>query len=211
MKQITLKNFSAFFEQAATGTSFQAQIFSLNGGNLRVTCNWLYSALNIDPNDTTDFYWNISKVDDSHVSLSPYNSCIGKSIFASARDDYNWYFQVQAPFSADWITAVQRDEIIEMQIGDLMMTTFKGFNGRYMKQEDSIAFQGNHAGYRVSSIGDIEDDSTTWFLSIKQLFTKDYEWIEEKISLDELKSTLNNRKISIQTEKLNTLHKMINS
>lgn len=209
MKQITIANFAAFFEKAEVGTSFSAQIFSITGGNVRVTCNWLYSALNIDPNDGSDFIWNLSKVDDSHVSLSPLQSCISKPVYASARDDYSWYLQVQAPFSADWITAVQRDEIIEMKIGDLMLTTFKGFNDKYIKREASPTSHGGHSGYKLQSTGNNEEDDTTWFLSIEKIAVKDHEWAGGRVSLDELNSALHNRKISLQPEELNALYKVM--
>lgn len=210
MKELTHANFAAFFEQADAGTSFRAQIISLKGGNLRVTCNWLYSALNIDPNDASDFLWNISKVDNSHISISPVNSCITKPIYASVRDDYNWYIQVQAPFSADWITAARQDEFFGVSIGDLMITTLKGFNGKLVKRDDSVTTHQNHAGYMIRSIGDTDDDSTNWFLSVKAVSAKGYEWIGGTISLEELEAALNKRKITLQTEELQTLHKAVN-
>ena len=211
MEQISFKNFSAFLAKAEKGTAFSAQIFSIKGGGLRVTCDWLYSALNIDPNDISGFLWEVKKIDDSHVSLSPRNTCTSKPIYASVRDDYSWNIQVQAAHSADWITAVQRNETIEMEIGDLMMATFKGFNGKYFKRDASVTSHDGYSAYKIKSVGDNEDENTTWFLSINEIYSEKHEWVGGNIEMEQLKSTLDNKNIQLEKEELEALHKVCNS
>ena len=120
------------FLAAGNGPLLQGELVPLNNkGKLRVSYNWLYSALNCNPNDSSPFVWTISKVDDTHISLSPRDSHSGMTLYASIRDDLSWYAQVQAPFSADWIRAVGRDEICALESQDLLIMSFKGFNGQY--------------------------------------------------------------------------------
>jgi hypothetical protein len=159
---------SRLFSASATGPFMQAEIVSLTGkGKLRVTCNWLYSSLNCTPEDNSPFVWQFSKVDDQHISLSPVNSCIHQPTYTSVRDDYDWYLQMQAPYSADWITAVQRDEIIGFTLHDLFIGQFNGFNGSYIALNDLPDSQGGHSGYRLRSIGSSFNKNAQWFISIK--------------------------------------------
>lgn len=168
MITITNENLGSLLQSANVGPFMQAEIVSLTGkGKLRTTCNWLYSSLNCDPNDNSTFLWQFSKIDDQHISLSPVNSCISKTIYASVRDDINYYLQVQAPYSADWITAVARDEIIGFQLRSTAIAQLTGFNGKFIRLNDTIDNHGGHSGYRVRSIGDSFDQNAQWFIGIK--------------------------------------------
>lgn len=146
----------------------QAELVSLSSnGKLRVTYNWLYSALNCDPNDNSTFLWDINSLGGSNVSLSPDGGYGGKTLYASVRDDNKWYVQTQAPFSADWITAVGRDETISMQTHDLGILSFSGFNGKYIALNGSPTHHGGHSGYLLqSNSSNPTSKDTLWFPKI---------------------------------------------
>lgn len=168
MIEINNGNLQELLMASDTGPFMQAEIVSLTGnGKLRVTCNWLYSSLNCDPNDNSTFLWQFSKVDEKHISLSPVNSCIGKPIYASVRDDIGYQLQVQAPYSADWITAVGRDEIISFTLHDLSIGQFNGFNGAYIALNSTADRHDDHTGYRVKSVGSSFNQNAQWFIVVR--------------------------------------------
>jgi hypothetical protein len=154
----------------------QAEIFSVTGlGKLRVTYNWLYSALNCDPNDNSSFIWNVYQTANNTVALSPQSAYNGMTLYASVRDDWDWYVQVQAPHSADWITAAQRDEFIGLQMLDLGLARLTGFNNQLigvLDQPDSGNIRtngkdtGTHTGYRLRSIYGSVVKESMWFMKI---------------------------------------------
>lgn len=157
---------------AATGAVLQTELIPLsNQGKLRVYYNWLYSSLNCDPNNTSAFSWIINKLDATHVSLSPAptNTYNGMTLYASVRDDINWLLQVQAPYSADWITAVGGDETIEMDSLGTLMVRFKGFNGQAIAVNSQISDHDGTSGYRLQSLGASDPKSFTWFMSVTQI------------------------------------------
>jgi hypothetical protein len=167
MQTINNGSVSDLLHTAATGPFMQAEIISLSGlGKLRVTCNWLYSSLNCDPNDNSPYLWQFNKVDEQHISLSPVTSCIRVPIYASVRDDINDYMQVQAPYSADWITAVGRDEIMSFTLHDLSIADFKGFNGSYLALNNFPDSHSQHSGYRLRSVGSMFDQWSQWYISV---------------------------------------------
>jgi hypothetical protein len=151
----------------------QAELVSLSSkGKLRVTYNWLYSALNCDPNDNSTFLWNINSLGGNNVSLSPQAGYRNMTLYASVRDDCGWQVEVQAPYSADWIRAVGRDEIIGMQTHDLGILGFKGFNASSIAVDASTTTHndsnGNsHTGYVLHSLSkDPTSKDTLWFPKI---------------------------------------------
>ena len=146
----------------------QAELVSLSSkGKLRVTYNWHYSPLNIDPNDNSTFLWDINSLGGGNVSLSPDGGYGGRTLYASVRDDYYWYVQTQAPFSADWITAVGRDETISMQTHDLGMLSFSGFNGKYITVNEWMIGHGLQANHLLQSNSfDTTWKNTLWFPKI---------------------------------------------
>lgn len=162
-----LQSMRDVFARAADGPVIQTTLVPLtNQGNLRVTYNWLYSALNCDPNDGSAFIWVINKFDDTHVSLSPRDGYNGMTLYASVRDDYNWFVQVQAPFSADWITAVGRDETILMQPQGLNIVQFLGFNGQAIAVNPQITGHDDHSGYLLQSDGSSNPQAALWFMGV---------------------------------------------
>ncbi|RYZ22237.1 MAG: hypothetical protein EOO16_09960 [Chitinophagaceae bacterium] len=155
-----------FLQQAGKGPALRAQLVPLSGqGLLRVTCNWLYSAVNCVPEDRSDFWWDFEKIGDGVYSIAPAASCISRKTYMSVRDDDNWYVQLQAPRSADWITAVGRDEFIGLSVFDMNFAKLTGFNGKLLRVENGRDNHGGHSGYRVRSIGEGDEDASTWFIA----------------------------------------------
>lgn len=211
---ITINNGSLgeLLRVANQGPFLQAEIISLTGkGKLRVTCNWLYSSLNCDPNDLSSFVWQFNKVDDQHISLSPVNSCIGKTIYASVRDDINYYLQVQAPYSADWITAVGRDEIINLVMHDLSIAQFNGFNGLYLTPNDNADSHGNHTGYRVRSIGTTFTESAQWFIGIVGSLQPHIQFSGYSNSIESLQQQLVKSRISLEKNVLQKIKQQLST
>lgn len=166
------KMLSKTIAAATTGAVLQTELIPLsNQGKLRIYYNWLYSSLNCDPNNTSAFGWIINKLDDTHVSLSPApaNTYNDMTLYASVRDDYNWILQVQAPFSADWITAVGGDETIEMDSLGTLMVRFKGFNGQAIAVNGQITNHDGNSGYLLQSLGASDPKTFTWFMSVTQV------------------------------------------
>lgn len=155
---------------ATAGPVLEAVMIPLtNQGKLRVTYNWLYSALNCDPNDGSDFVWVLNKLNDTQVSLSPRDPYAGRRLYASIRDDWSWYAQVQAPFSADWITAVGRDEILGITGADLLTISLTGFNGQYLAVNSQLSVHDGHSGFRLQSVGTDNYNARTFFLGVTRL------------------------------------------
>jgi hypothetical protein len=155
---------------AATGPVAEGVLIPLSQqGKLRVTYDWLYSALNCDPSDESDFLWVLTKRDDQHVVLSPRDQHIGKTLYASVRDDWNWFVQVQAPHSADWITAVGRNEILAFEGGELLTLSLRGWNGQYVTVNQAPSDHDWHSGYRLQSITGGDPAARTFFLGVSRL------------------------------------------
>jgi hypothetical protein len=162
--------FAAAFQAASNGPVAEGDLISIRrNARLRVTYNWLYSALNVDPNDSSPFPWLLSKIDDTRISLSPKNGYAGKTLYASVRPDYNYTVQVQAPFSADWITGVGADEIIGMSSPGLQILTLQGLNRQFIAVDESPVSHGPHTGYLLHSNGSPHPDAYSWFFGITQV------------------------------------------
>lgn len=160
----------SLLSQADIGPIFEARLLPLNGkGALRIYYDWLYSALVCSPGDTSDFIWTITKLSDTQVSLSPRNGHLGMTLYVSVRDDWDWYVQVQAPHSADWITAVGADETAVMESKGLLTVSFMGFNGQYIAVNDAISDHAGISGYRLQSTGAADPKACIWFLGIVNL------------------------------------------
>ena len=210
MKTIANGSLGDLFNAASTGPFMQAEIVSLTGnGKLRVTCNWLYSSLNCDPKDDSTFLWEFSKIDNQHISLSPVNSCIRKKIYASVRDDIDWYVQVQAPYSADWIIAVGGDEIIRLQFHDLSIAQFNGFNGSYIALNQNADNHGGHRGYRVRSVGTTFNESAKWFIGIKSCLQSNLNFNGINNNIESLKQQLSRCGNHLNSEVLDKIDKQL--
>lgn len=152
-------------ERAVVGPAFSAELVSLRTKTvLNVGYNWLYSALYCPQSGGDGFRWVVSKIDDGHVSLSPQASFQGMTLYASARDDNDWFMQVQAPYSADWITAVGRDETLAMVSHDLLLVSFNGFNGQAVTVNDGLSDHDGMCGYRLQSLNGGAPQSQLWAL-----------------------------------------------
>ena len=161
---------SGTWSSAALGNIAAAVLIPLSKqGKLRVTYDWLYSALNCDPSDDSDFIWLLTKVDDQHIALSPRDQHQGRQLYASVRDDWSWYVQVQAPHSADWITAVGRDEILTVEGGDLLAISLRGFNNQYLTVNSQPSPHDWHTGFRLQSQSTDDRNAHTFFLGVTQV------------------------------------------
>ncbi|APC14642.1 hypothetical protein BLL42_02425 [Pseudomonas frederiksbergensis] len=167
--QITL---SGSLKAANPGAVLSGQLVPLNNiGNLRVKYNWLYSALNCDPSDETPFYWVISKIDgDKNVSLSPQQPFSGMTLYASVRPDYSNAVQVQAPFSADWITAIGGDETMTLTEEGLLTIALRGTNQSYLCADSSPTSHGDHSGYLFHSSAGSISSSSSFFVVVNKVF-----------------------------------------
>jgi hypothetical protein len=195
-----------------TGPFMQAEIVSLTGkGKLQVTCNWLYSSLNCDPNYTSGLIWQFNKIDNDHISLSPVNSCINKTIYASVRDDIDYYLQAQAPYSADWITAVGRDEIIGFKLQGTFIAQFTGFNGKFIALNDNPDDHGGHRGYRLRSIGDTFNQNAQWFISIKKALQPHIQFSGANYDLAAVKQELENCNLNVENHVLEQVILQLNN
>jgi hypothetical protein len=152
------------------GPILEAELFPLSGqGRLRVTYHWMYSALNCDPRDESRFVWTLMGFSNGQVALTPRHAFEGRTLFASVRDDWNWYVQVQAPRSAHWITQPLRNERLEIEGQDLLMISLRGFNGQHIAVDAEPSRHGNHAGHRLRSLGAASIQSRMWFLGIERV------------------------------------------
>lgn len=162
-------------DNAGPGAVLQAQLFPVEGsGNLRVTYNWLYSALNCDPNDTSMFTWVFTKLSGNAVALSPAAQYSGMTLYASVRPDISYYVEVQAPYSADWITAIGGDETLTMNDLGLLTVNFQGVNGQYLAVNPNTTTHddssGNsHTGYLLQSNAPSPGPATNMFVAVTQL------------------------------------------
>lgn len=165
-----MSTFEDLIGAAQPGPVMRTSLVSVSGkGNLRITYNWLYSALNCDPTDDSPFEWVIAKLDATHVSLSPAGGYNGMTLYASVRDDLGWTLEVQAPFSAHWITRVGRDEIMTLESRDLLTVSLLGFNDRYVAVDPAITSHDGHSGYELHSTGTDDPRSRMWFLGASEL------------------------------------------
>jgi len=164
---------AAAFAAADEGSVFETTFTPLsNLGNVAVTYNWLYSALNAAPGYGDNNIWVVNKLSESEVSLSPKYGWSGMTLYASVRDDWYWNVQCQAPHSADWITAVGRNETIGFEPGQLTVASFKGWNGAYLALQSAWICHGSrpgddHCGRRITSNGGGLDNNTRWHMGIQ--------------------------------------------
>jgi hypothetical protein len=155
---------------AAIGAVAEGVLIPLSAqGKLRVTYNWLYSALNCDRGDNSDFIWVLTKRDQQHVVLSPRDGYAGKTLYASVRDDWSWFVQVQAPHSADWITGVGQDEIMAVEGLDLLTLSLRGWNGQYVTVNSASSDHDGHSGCRLQSLTGGDKNARTFFLGVTRL------------------------------------------
>lgn len=165
---------SSALAAAAPGAVMTAQLYPVVGlGQIRVTYNWLYSSLNCDPNDNSAFVWVINKASNGVVTLSPQAKYRGMTLYASVRPDWDYFVQVQAPHSADWITGVGGDERLTMTDLGFLTINLRGLNNQYLAvnsnptgHEDSNGHY--HTGYKLQSNASAAGPSTNFFLAVTQ-------------------------------------------
>lgn len=161
----------AAFKAASPGAVLSGALVPLNNiGSLRVTYNWLYSALNCDPTDSSVFDWVINKVGaGSQISLSPQQPYSGMTLYASVRPDYDFTAQVQAPFSADWITAVGGDETMTLTQQGFLTIALQGLNGSYLCADGVQTPHDGQSGFLFHSSAAAIGPSSSFFVVVKQV------------------------------------------
>lgn len=166
---------SKAFAAADIGAVFTATLTPLAGlGNVQVHYEWLYSAMNCDGDAGAKFTWTVNKLNDTQVSLSPSSTYKGMRLYSSVRPDWGYYAQMQAPHSADWITAVGADEAITLQTMDLNTGVFTGLNGKYLTVQSELTSHVDasghlHKGHKIQSASETVDAHSKWFLGIQSL------------------------------------------
>ncbi len=159
---------------ADAGPVLTAELFPLSGaGKVRVTYNWLFSALNVDPNDSSPFAWVVQKMPDGSVALSPQDGYEGLTVFALTYPDDNMRFVAQVgvpgvdggpPF---WNTTPSEMTLIEL---DLLTVELLDSNvsGNYLGVDGSITSQGGHAGHLILANVGTPDPSSKFFVAVQQ-------------------------------------------
>jgi len=159
------------FTSASTGPVLSGQLFPLaNLGSLRVTYNWLYSALNCNPSDASIFDWTLAKTATGQVTLSPSAPYRGMTLYASVRPDWSYFVQVQAPNSADWITRAQGDEFLTLTELGLLTINLRGLNGLYLALNGAPTPHDGYSGYKLQANAASAGPSTDMFLSVSRQF-----------------------------------------
>lgn len=118
-------------------------------GKVRVTYNWLYSALNCDPNDTSSFPWILERTATGSAAFSPREPYEGMKLYASVRPDNSYYVQMQAPGSADWITAAAADEEMTLIERGLLVVEIQGVDKQWVTVAGTPTSHDTHSGYQV--------------------------------------------------------------
>jgi hypothetical protein len=156
---------------AQDGPLLAAKLIPLNNaGPLRVTYNWLYSALNCSPNDSSAFAWVISKIGAGpHVSLSPQVHYRGMTLYASVRPDHAMFVEVQAPFSADWITAVGSDETMTMTELGFLTIALQAFDGSYLTLNSSQTEHDGRSAYKLQSSVRSVSAASSFFVAVEKV------------------------------------------
>lgn len=157
------------FRVANEGPVMVAELFPLsNCGKVRVRYNWLYSALNCDPNDPSPFPWVLTKQPNAALSLSPQYQYAGMTLYASVRDDWSWQVQTQAPNSAQWITQAGRDECLTLTALGTLTIELQGFNNSYVGVDSSATPHDQHTAYLMHSTVTTPGPWSQYFLAIQQ-------------------------------------------
>lgn len=153
---------------ASPGAVLTGQLVPLNNiGPLRVTYNWLYSALNCDPSDASTFGWVLNRTSTgTQISLSPQQPYCGMTLYASVRPDLDYTVQVQAPFSADWITAVGADEIMTLTEQGFLTISLQGLNGSYLCADSTPTSHDGHGGYLFHSSSAAIGPASSFFVVV---------------------------------------------
>ncbi len=207
----TSKIITTNFATSKIGTSFKAQLFSLKGGNIRINFKAKHPVWYIDPKNTTDFFFNFTKIDEDHVSISPVYSGYHKDLYSSVRNDYKWQLSVKNPSNSKWITKVDKKERIRIRIGDLMMTRLYGFNKSIIKYKGIVAANEGAHVTRVPNISLLPKEETTWFLSMAKAAGRIGISTENKTTESELKLVLEKQDLKLTTKEFDTLLQIINT
>jgi len=160
----------SIWARANDGPVVSARLVPLsNQGDVRVTYNWLYSALNCVPSDTSVFEWVLAKAN-GKVTLSPQVPFNGRKLYGSVRPIWEYFIQVQAERSADWITAIGADEELTLHELGFFVIGLQGVNGKYLTVNGATTDHAPHSGFRIqSNAGDASAKASRFFLAVQQV------------------------------------------
>jgi hypothetical protein len=171
---VTGLSVAAAIAAADAGPALTAELFPLSGvGKVRVTYNWLYSALNVDPNDSSPFAWVFQKMPDGSVALSPQAGYEGLTLYAFTYPDDNMRFVAQVgvpgvdggpPF---WNTSPSGMTLTELGLMTVELLD-SNVSGNYIGVDGSITSQGGHAGYVIPANVETPDPSSKFFVAVQQ-------------------------------------------
>lgn len=165
---------AAAIAAADAGPALTAELFPLSGaGKVRVTYNWLFSALNVDPNDSSPFAWVFQKMPDGSVALSPQGGYEGLTVFAFTYPDDNMRFaaQVGVP-GVDGGPPFWNTSPAGMTLTGLGLLTVElldsNVSGSYLGADGPITSQDGHAGYLVLADVATPGPSSKFFVAVQQ-------------------------------------------
>jgi hypothetical protein len=186
---------AAAIAAADAGPVLTAELYPLSGaGKVRVTYNWLYSALNVDPGDSSPFAWVFQKNSDGSVALSPQDGCDGAFAWVSQKmpdgsvalspegglalwawpypdDSFRYVAQVQAPGvdgdSPMWSTAPFGMTLTGLGLLIVELLDSDG-SGNYIGVDGSITSQDGHAGYLIPADAGTPGPSSKFFVAVQQ-------------------------------------------
>lgn len=163
---------AAAMAAADAGPVLTGEMFPLSGaGKIRVTYNWLYSALNVDPDDSSPFVWVLQKLPDGLVALSPQDQVSGLTVFAAVYPDDNMRFVAQTQWPEpdsgypEWNTSPGEMTLTGL---DLLTIELTGSNGSYLGVDGPVTQHGSHAGHLVLSNVDTPGPSSKFFVAVQQ-------------------------------------------
>jgi hypothetical protein len=169
---MTALSLAAAFAAADTGPVLAGEVFPLSGaGKVRATYNWLYSALNVDPSDSSPFVWVFQKMPDGSVALSPQAQVDGLTVFVSVYPDDSFRFiaQMQSPEPdsgyPEWNTSPSEMTLTGL---DLLTVELMGTNGSYLGVDGPITQHGNHTGHLILSNVATPGPSSKFFVAVQQ-------------------------------------------
>lgn len=165
---------AAAIAAADAGPALTGELFPLSGaGKVRVTYNWLYSALNVNPDDSSPFAWVFSKLPDGSVALSPQAGHQGLTLFASTYPDDSFRFvaQVQTPGvdggPPSWNTSPTGMTLTGLGLLTVELLDSNG-SGQYISVDGSITSRDGHAGYLILANAATPGPSSKFFVAVQQ-------------------------------------------
>jgi hypothetical protein len=163
---------AAAIAAADAGPELTGELFPLSGGGkVRATYNWLYSALNVDPNDSSPFGWVFQKQPDGSVALSPQAPVDGLTVYVLdyPDDSLRYVAQVQWPEpdsgNPEWNTSPTELTLTGL---DLLTIELTGTSGSYFGVDGPVTQNGSHGGHLILSNVTPPGPASKFFVAVQQ-------------------------------------------